>query len=351
MHRSEKSSYTSTDFHQWHAAGNLVLSPKFQRRGVWTNPARSNLIETILLGLPVPPIYLRVTQSEGLDRTIREVIDGQQRLSSVIDYLNDKYALSKSIDHKAKGKKYSKLSEEDRLAVAQFAFTCEVFYGVSDDFVLRIFSRLNTHSVKLNGQELRNGKYFGYFKRCAYRLGHQHLEFWRSNKIFTEMRIARMSEVELVSELMALMLEGFQDKKTELDAFYDEYDDAFPKQKTIERQLKQVFDVISESMDGELSSTEFRRVPIFYSLFAAIFHRLHGVPEFELRRKKTGALSAAERDSIYEGVHELSEILAQNKLEGTSPRKYQRFVNACLRQTDNIIPREDRTKTIYETIF
>src|SRR5690606_31864184 len=94
------------------------------------------------------------------------------------------------------GRLFSELTKEQKDAVSQYSFICEIFYGVDDSEVLQVFARLNTHSVKLNDQELRNGKYFGRFKQCAYSLALDHLEYWRKQKLFTEQAIARMQEVE-----------------------------------------------------------------------------------------------------------------------------------------------------------
>lgn len=64
MQRPERSSYNSTDFLGWRKLKSLEISPKFQRRPVWSRDARSYFIETLLLGYPVPPLYLRVRQAD-----------------------------------------------------------------------------------------------------------------------------------------------------------------------------------------------------------------------------------------------------------------------------------------------
>lgn len=150
------------------------------------------LIDTLLRGFPVPPIYLRVTQSEDKKRVVREVVDGQQRISAVLDYIDGKYALSKAIGGTDAGKEFADREGHQQDAIRTYSFICETMHGVSDAEILQIFARLNTYSVPLNAQELRNGKYFGHFKQTAYRLAHQHLEFWRRHRVFSERQIARM---------------------------------------------------------------------------------------------------------------------------------------------------------------
>ncbi|MBX5047041.1 GmrSD restriction endonuclease domain-containing protein [Rhizobium lentis] len=350
MKKPERSNYSTIDFQQWKAAGMLVISPKFQRRGVWGRPAQSYLIDTLLLGLPVPPLYLRVTQDpkKGM---VREVVDGQQRLSAVLSYVNDDFALSKNIESPAIGKRFSQLAPEQQDAVTQYSFICEVFYGVDDGDILKIFSRLNTHSVKLNAQELRNGKYFGEFKRVCFALSTEHLEFWRNRKIFSEQAIARMQEVELTSELLIVLFAGLQDKKKSIDGFYKTYDENFPAREMSEHRFRATIDAINEWLGDILAATEFRRTPLFYSLFAAVAHRLFGVHGVDRPSPQNGRFTKADGEGLQAAVRELSNVLENASDEGDVDSEMRQFVTACLRQTDNLRPRRIRLETIYDHAF
>ncbi len=199
--KADRSSYTALDFREWNESGTLVVSPKFQRRSVWTIPQRSYLIDTVLRGLPVPPIYLRVRQSDDKKRTIREVIDGQQRILAILEFLAGSYRLSRTLDADYAGKHYDQLAPADQEQLANYSFICESFAGIDDGKILEIFSRLNTNSVALAGQELRNGKFFGLFKQSVYSLAYEHVEFWRRNKILPEQQFILMG---MQSELVAI---------------------------------------------------------------------------------------------------------------------------------------------------
>lgn len=85
MQKPSRAEYSPLDFAQWKAGNSLSLTPKFQRRGVWKPAARSFFVDSLLRGMPVPPIYLRQMQSPERDRVIREVVDGQQRIAAVLD--------------------------------------------------------------------------------------------------------------------------------------------------------------------------------------------------------------------------------------------------------------------------
>lgn len=350
MEKPSRSTYTTLDFLEWQETKSLIVAPKFQRRSVWTTPARSYLIDTLIRGLPVPPLYLRVTQSGDKKRIIREVIDGQQRVAAVLDFVNEEYRLSSSLEAAWAGKWFSELTANQQDAVRQYEFICEVLHGASDRQVLEMFSRLNTFSVKLNAQELRNGRYFGHFKQSAYRLAYEHVEFWRRNRIFTEIQMARMREVELTSELMIVQLDGLQNKKTSINQFYSDYDSKFTQRKTVETRFRSVLDMINEAFEGGLEETEFRRPPLFYSLYCAVHHRVYGLPKQQLKTPKK-RLSEPDRDRLFDAVHELSEVVERAREEEPVPRRLTQFVNACLRQTDNVRPRQTRLSELYRAAF
>lgn len=349
--KPERSIYTANDLISFRETGSLELTARFQRREVWKTPAKSFFIDTLLRGYPVPPIYVRVTQSTEHTRTVREIIDGQQRLRALLDFVDGKYALTNAAGDPWRGAYFDELPKAQRDAIKEFPFIFEVLHGISDERVLEIFSRLNTYSVPLNSQELRNGTYFGLFKQTAYSLAHEHIEFWRSNRIFTEARIARMLEVELTSELMILAMAGLQDKKKSINRFYADNDAKFPSQARIGDQFRRVLDTVSETLGDNLGESEFRRPPLFYSLYAAVFHIKFGVPNLEVKRPSDRKLGGTSRKALRSAITRLSDIIGLAKAEEEVPRKYERFVSSSLRQTDNILPRKTRTTTILQAAF
>ena len=351
MERPRRAEYTPLDFSQWRDNNSLTLSPKFQRRGVWKPAARSFFVDSLLKEMPVPPIYLRQTQSEKKDRVIREVIDGQQRIASVLDFMAGKYRLSKTLKERWSNKTFDGLNQAERDRIATYPFSVEVFHGISDLRVLEIFSRLNTYSVSLNNQELRNGRFFGFFKQSVYSMAHEHLEFWRRHRIFTEQNIARMIEVEFVSEVFIAFLSGMQDKKKSIDIKYDEFDEKFPARERTERRFRYIVNEITETLGDTISTTVFRRPPLLYSLFCVLYHHRYGLPKAPIEKTKRKPLSRNERLSLREAIEALSSRVEAAREERDLPRRFATFVNACLQQTDNIKPREARFKFLYTTAF
>jgi hypothetical protein len=351
MERPERGSFTTLDFISLQEVGSLELSPKFQRREVWKTPARSYFIDSILQDIPVPPIFLRTTQSDDKKRTIREVIDGQQRLRAVLDYVADKYALSKSAVKRHGGKRFSELDGDSKDKILNYSFPCEKFQNLSDPEVLEIFARVNTFSVRLNDQELRNGQFFGLFKRLAYSLAYEHLEFWRRHRIFSEGNIARMEEVELTSELIIAQLDGQQDKKKSIGAFYANYDDTFEERDEMLAHFRTTIDIINDALADNLSETEFRRPPLFYTLYCTTYHRLFGLPKEPSESPRKGRFPKKDITSLRDAALELSDKITAAKHDQEIARGDVSFVNACLRQTDNIKPREIRLRRLYKDAF
>src|SRR4051812_18295924 len=111
-YKTDRAVYTPTDFVLWQEKGVLVISPKFQRRPLWRPAAKSYFIDTILRGMTVPPLYLRMTQNETKTKTVREVVDGQQRVRSVLEFVAEGgYRLSTTLNASWAGKRFSQLPE------------------------------------------------------------------------------------------------------------------------------------------------------------------------------------------------------------------------------------------------
>ena len=159
-----------------------------------------------------------------------------------------------------------------------------------------------------------------------------------------------MSEVELTSELVIAQISGMQDKKKSIDQFYRDYDNQYGDRDQNERRFRSVIDVINETFDGNLSDTEFSRVPLFYTIYCAIYHYQYGLPHLQLNTPRK-ELSKAERLSLADAAQSLSDLINTGR-EGLPLRSdAEKFVRACLRQTDNINPRRDRLTYFYEQAF
>src|SRR5271169_2431387 len=136
--------YVTLDLLAWYEQGNLTLSPKFQRRLVWQPAAKSYFIDTLLRGFPVPPIHIRLL-NDPVKGAVREVVDGQQRMRTLFDFISGKLRLSRLPGSPWGGLTFSQLSDEHREALQMYKFHIYQYQNVSDQIILEIFARINTY--------------------------------------------------------------------------------------------------------------------------------------------------------------------------------------------------------------
>jgi hypothetical protein len=275
--------YSVNDFVEWDSQKQLVLNPAFQRRAVWSEKAKSYLIDTILRGKPIPKVFIRQKLNVTTKTSIREVVDGQQRLRTILSYLRDGFALARGQHPEFGGKRFSQLPEEIQGQVLSFEIACDLLINLPDAEILDIFARLNSYAVVLNEQEKINASHFGPFKVLADKIGFDYNEYWTSQKILTAQQILRMQEVNLVADILISMVEGIKSKK-QIKRYYSVYENDFPHDvDLLEVRFRRVIEVIAELFPEGLSNSEFRRNHIFYTLFTAVYHCLFGLPDFKFK--------------------------------------------------------------------
>ncbi len=138
--------------------GELVIDPEFQRNDVWSTRQRSELIESVLMGIPLPVIYL----FESKDGK-KQVVDGRQRITAIVDFLNDRIKLTDlKILRNLNGKTFSQLELKLQGIVEDFQILTYVIQPPTPERVkYDIFDRVNRGGTTLNSQEMRNALYGG----------------------------------------------------------------------------------------------------------------------------------------------------------------------------------------------
>lgn len=333
--------YKISEIDKWYRNRGLTLSPKFQRRDVWSIDAKSYFLDTIIKDIPSHKIFLRDKIVNSI--TVREVVDGQQRLRSILDFMNDKIVIRTIHNNEYGNIKFSELPEFVQRDFLNYKLAIDVLYDATDTEVLDLFARLNTHTVKLNKQELRNARYHGNFKQTVYSLGQKSIGFFLNNKIFTIKRIMRMYEVELISELLIAMKSGLQDKKKIIDDYYKLYDEEeFEDSEKLIKQYWSILNILEESYKNTIINTKFSNKAPFYSLFLVIYDIEFGLPgqkgSYKIRKQYSESV-----DNLY---------ALSNQLKVDEPDiKYTDFVKASSSQTDNIRPRQIRHDTILNELL
>lgn len=208
--------------------GSIKLDPEYQRRHRWSKITSSRLIESLILNIPIPVIFLSQdvdVDDEVSDSTARyTVIDGQQRLTAIYDFLQNKFELEGlETLPELNGLQYKNLPSFLIRRLEERTIKClRIDSTVDEQVKFDIFERLNTGSVKLESQELRNATARGPFNDA--------IKEWATLPVFRLMlqidekdpesntKVKKMEDVELVLRFFALrngryrtLKKGFRD--------------------------------------------------------------------------------------------------------------------------------------------
>lgn len=288
---------------KFHSDGALDLSPKFQRKPVWSDQQAAYLVDSILNGLPIPEVFLR-TSTSAAGETKVEVVDGQQRLRSIIRFFSNDLELDgDDVSDTWRGYTWDKLSPSERERFWSFKIVVRELEGASDAEVRDMFRRLNANQSSLNDQELRHSQYSGRFIKLVEELADD--SWWLVNRIVTPAQVRRMLDVEFVSELLVGLVSGPLDKKNGLDQFYIDYDEQLPDEDRWRRVFLRTRDLAESVAGDELSG--WRSKTEYYSLFLACGRVVsdHKVPkgptlsavQKRLRSFRTKADKAKQKDT------------------------------------------------------
>jgi uncharacterized protein with ParB-like and HNH nuclease domain len=204
----------------------IKLNPDYQRNHRWTDEFSSRLIESFILNIPVPVVY--ISQDIDVDEEIEDdvarysVIDGQQRLTAIYNFLKNKYALQgMEVLEELNGLKYNELPPFLIRRLEERSIKCLRIDSTLDAQVkYDIFERLNSGSVKLEAQELRNATCRGPFKTLIKELS--------KDAVFVELcglkpdsdKVKKMEDEELVLRFFALAYnDGYKTYKGKFKSF------------------------------------------------------------------------------------------------------------------------------------
>ena len=269
MDRVDYESLTIQDLLGAYEREELNIAPWYQRRSVWRPPQQAYLINTIFERKPVPSLYIRHTIDLESERSIKEVVDGQQRIRSLISYKEDEFP-AKHPEHPRKVL-YSQLSKAQKGSFLLTALSVGYLIGSTDQDVIQIFARINSVAKTLNPQEKRNALFSGAFKQFSVSEAATRLPLWRDYRVFSDIDISRMLEVQFISDLAMNMREGLQDfSGPRLSKYYKSYDDDFPSEVATSKRMERAFaQVLSISAD-KLRNSIFVRPQILFSLLLEV---------------------------------------------------------------------------------
>lgn len=350
MKNFDTRTYSISDFIEWDKNGLLELSPDFQRRSVWTDKAKSYLIDTILRGKPMPKLI--ITQRLEGAKNIRVVVDGQQRLRAILGYYNGDFKVSKAHNKELSAFYYNSLPNGLEKDYLKYELGVDLLFDTPYEEILDIFARINSYTVKLEPQEIFNAKYLGYFKQTVYSTGFKYVTYFIESGILTKAKVTRMAEADLTADLLVSLIDKVQTNKG-IETYYKTYEDDQGNLEEIETNFDQIMTYIGSIYSAsELKNTNFTRIQLFYTLFTSIGHllfKLKGIDEklkATLTEKSIGKIRVA-LDNFSAKYDEIVETID----EPQHPKDFKEFINASRRGTTDSAARVLRTNFLCKKII
>ncbi|ENW96797.1 DUF262 domain-containing protein [Acinetobacter sp. NIPH 298] len=268
---------TIADIFQKISDQKLDLAPSFQRRFVWTQEHQEQFIDTILKGFPFPEIY--VCQGEtDLKKIItkQKVIDGQQRLTTIINYISDEFERPLKLV-----KRFSELNDIERSNFLEYQVVMRDIGKVNEDIVKEVFRRINLTKFKLDDIEIHNAIYDGKFIQVAKKLSNE-IDLSKYN-VFDDSEITRMVDVHFFLSVMSTLERGgYFVRDTEIEKCIAEFNEVFENENLRKSEILYAFSIL-DKLELPLDSIWFRKSN-FYTLVIEIT-KVQKTNKVELKEK------------------------------------------------------------------
>lgn len=239
--------------------GSLILQPEFQRKFVWNTKNKEAFIDTIINGFPFPEIY---TAQSGVDiakiETQEVVVDGQQRLSTIVQYLDES---SESKIFGKKVQKFKELSQDAQKDFLNYNVVVRDLGDISSNEIREIFKRINQTKFSLEQIEIQNAIYDGEFistaKEILEEINPEHIP------IFSDSEMSRMSDLHFILLTMStLEAGGYFNRDTDVEKFIASYNDIYQNKEEVKSALTNVLHGI-KSLGLEDDSIWYRKSNFF----------------------------------------------------------------------------------------
>ena len=314
---------------------------KYQRNaGVWPRRAQSYLIETILRGFPIPKLALHQQTDVKSRKSLKYIVDGQQRTNAIIGFFEGKLTLSRSLElEAARGKTLDGLNQDLQEGFLSYPLQFDQFEAADEDVVREYFRRINSYTAPLNPEERRHANFQGNMKWFILKLAERHTETLVSLRTMSEREIVRMADHKLFAEIVHALLNGVLTTNSKmLDGLYRKYDTVDILK---EDQLRQAIDAAASRIVGwrELCLTSLvQKSHIFYSLMLAVI---------SVERKWPGLLHE-DIDSCSGEIHANAEqnllAISDALISEEEANPFKEFLKASSEKTNTKDQRRKRVK-------
>lgn len=341
--RVQHSSFSIAEIRDQIERKDLYVNKEYQRAaGLWPSYARVYFIDSILEEFPFPKLYFREILEPKTMKVRREIVDGQQRVTAILDFLNDKFRLSK-MSTNFEGRRFSELDEEDQGKFVSYNVEVDIIQNAERSEILEMFRRMNAYTLALNDAEKRHSIYQGPFKWFVQSFTERYYSMFAEFGIFSQRQILRMSDSDLIADLIVAFEKGVVNTtKTTLDSIYKKYEKRFDDEDRYDQVLSEIFDFIRDNFGG-LRGSMIMKPYVVHSLCCALYHNKYGLPgvEDEFRMKPIGSF-VTDVEQALAGL----ETLAGAQEAGDEDGPFGEYVWGCQAGSNRANRRTARIKYI-----
>ncbi len=236
----------------------LIPTPEFQRRLVWSNTHKNAFIDTVLRGYPFPEIYVaagKVNTDTGEGTEL--LVDGQQRVTTLKQYFegSSDLKLSKEVPP------YSELEEEEKANFLEYQVVVRDLGNISMAEIKQIFRRINSTNYALNAMEVHNARFDGAMKKFAEKLA-QH-DFFDKHRVFRTNEIRRMNDTSFTLSLIITVMLTYFHRDTEFENYLQQYNDEFKEKKQLYEEFSKIFAFIDKCEFSQISGVWRNKAHLF----------------------------------------------------------------------------------------
>jgi hypothetical protein len=337
--RTKNVTMTIADYCTLLERNEVAVDRTYQRSPeIWTNHSKSYLIETILRDFPIPKFAIHQITDLRSRRTVKYVVDGQQRTMAIREFYRDDLRLSKKLEHTAvSGRTYSELDDEDKNAFLSYVLQFDQFEAASEEVVREYFRRINSYTAPLNAEEQRHARFQGSMKWFVHALTEAYGDALINLGVISKKSSLRKADAKLFAELTHALINGITTTNSRaLDNMYLRFDrvESLPG----EARLRAAFDEAMEVVLGwpALHTTPLMRTNVFYSLVLAAIGARTAWPSLPKQAKLPRAVFATP-----EPPSQLLTLAAALEDPEAYP-EYDEFIAASAEKTNVKAQRETR---------
>ena len=274
----DESKYSIGEIVKWYKERDLIFNDEYQRGGgLWPPAAKSCFIDTIIKEFPFPKMYFHKIINRKTRKPYREIVDSQQRLTTIVEFVDGKFALGRNALG-FEGIRFQDLDVEKQDTFYAYPVLVDVIRNANRSDILQMFRRMNAFTLPLNAAEKRHSEFFGEFKDWVNIILDRFGSTFVDLKILTSRQIVRMADAEFIADLALAIRDGIvSTSPAKLASMYKTNDNTFEGRAEYDAKISDTFDTILTNF-SQLQGTYLTLAHIFHSFFCALMHNRFGLP-------------------------------------------------------------------------